>query len=225
MTPLSTTDYPGRLAAVIFCQGCPWRCGYCHNPHLIPASCGELDWKCVTDFLERRTGLLDAVVFSGGEPTLQHALHAAMREVRAMGYKIGLHTSGAYPTRLKKILPLLDWVGFDIKAPFACYAEITAVPGSGAKAMQSAQLLMASGVPHEFRTTIHPVKTTSSRINGIASDLDRLGANSWIIQEFRAQGCGEKSLRDLAGMPIPRDNLYRIDKDLPRLSILSRNPR
>ena len=72
LTPLSTTDYPGQLAAAVFCQGCPWRCGYCHNPHLIPATVKQgIDWVEVMRFLERRRGLLDAVVFSGGEPTLQ----------------------------------------------------------------------------------------------------------------------------------------------------------
>ncbi|MBI3069525.1 MAG: 4Fe-4S cluster-binding domain-containing protein, partial [Betaproteobacteria bacterium] len=69
LVPLTTTDYPGRLAAVVFCQGCPWRCGYCHNPHLLPARrTAPIAWHAVRDFLERRRGLLDAVVFSGGEP-------------------------------------------------------------------------------------------------------------------------------------------------------------
>ena len=80
LVPLSTTDYPDHLSAVVFCQGCPWRCAYCHNPHLLPRrSDSEIAWPDVLAFLDRRRGLLDAVVFSGGEPTLQRALPDAMR--------------------------------------------------------------------------------------------------------------------------------------------------
>ncbi|MBP8264734.1 MAG: anaerobic ribonucleoside-triphosphate reductase activating protein, partial [Pseudomonas sp.] len=93
--PLTTLDYPGRLACVLFCQGCAWRCRYCHNPGLIvPRGKDEKPWPEVLDFLRRRQGLLEAVVFSGGEPTLQAALPAAIAEVRELGFKIGLHTAG-----------------------------------------------------------------------------------------------------------------------------------
>src|SRR3954470_21541171 len=89
--PFSGIDYPHHLSAVVFCQGCPWRCGYCHNAHLQPAR-GESErtWDDVLAFLGRRRSLLDAVVFSGGEPTLQAGLGAAMQDVKAMGYKVGL---------------------------------------------------------------------------------------------------------------------------------------
>ena len=80
---LSACDWPGELAATVFCQGCPWSCGYCHNPHLIsPSTATAMDWPDVLSFLDSRRGLLDGVVFSGGEPTLQAGLPEAMREVR-----------------------------------------------------------------------------------------------------------------------------------------------
>ncbi|WP_295886335.1 anaerobic ribonucleoside-triphosphate reductase activating protein, partial [uncultured Thiohalocapsa sp.] len=95
LTPLTSLDYPGELAAVVYCRGCPWRCPYCHNADLQDAhGPSEPTWPEVLDFLARRRGLLDAVVFSGGEPTAQRALGAAMAEVRAMGFKVGLHTGG-----------------------------------------------------------------------------------------------------------------------------------
>ncbi len=124
--PFTLTDYPGALAAVVFCQGCPWRCGYCHNPHLIAAhGDDERDFARIVDWLGTRRGLLDAVVFSGGEPTAQAGLPAAIAAVRALGFKIGLHTGGAYPRRLAKVLPLVDWVGLDVKAPRAEYECVT----------------------------------------------------------------------------------------------------
>jgi pyruvate formate lyase activating enzyme len=164
LTPLSTADYPKHLSAVVFCQGCPWRCGYCHNPHLLPAErSGQIAWSNVLSFLDRRRGLLDAVVFSGGEPLAQSGLADAMHAARSMGFKIGLHTGGAYPERFAEVLPLVDWVGFDIKARFAEYRRITAVPGSGDRALASAMLLLGSGVEHEFRTTVHRAAGISRR--------------------------------------------------------------
>ncbi|GAO35279.1 radical SAM protein [Sulfuricella sp. T08] len=194
LTPLTSTDYPGCLAAVVFCQGCPWRCGYCHNPHLIPRDNGQLDWSAVMDFLRRRQGLLDAVVFSGGEPTLQDALQSAISEVRDLGFKIGLHTGGTYPSRLKELLPMLDWVGMDIKATTDDYARVTDTPGSAIKAWKSASLLLESGIPHEFRTTVHPLFHSQDSILRLAEELRGLGAKHYVLQEFRPQGCADEAV-------------------------------
>jgi len=195
-TPLSTTDWPGMLAAVVFCQGSPWRCGYCHNPDLIPArGDSEIPWADVLAFLRRRRGLLDAVVFSGGEPTAQAGLVDAVREVRALGFRIGLHTGGMYAQRLAEVLPLVDWVGLDVKAPFADYARITGAAGSGERALAGLQQVLASGVDHEIRTTVHPALLGDTAVIGLARDLADLGVKRYVIQAFRSQGCQDDSLR------------------------------
>ena len=195
LTPLSTTDWPGMLAAVVFCQGCPWRCGYCHNPGLIPArSDCEIPWEDVMAFLHRRQGLLDGVVFSGGEPTLQANLADAMREVRALGFKVGLHTGGAYPRRLAEVLPLVDWVGLDAKAPFTDYARITGIAGSGDQARSSLEQVLASGVDHEVRTTVHPALLGDAEVVTLAETLSACGVKRYVIQPFRSQGCGNAAL-------------------------------
>lgn len=209
LTPLTSTDYPGCLAAVVFCQGCPWRCGYCHNPHLIPRDNGQLDWPTVMDFLRRRQGLLDAVVFSGGEPTLQDSLLSAIGEVRDLGFKIGLHTGGTYPSRLQELLPSLDWVGLDIKAATEDYARVTATPGSGTKAMESASLLLASGLPHEFRTTVHPLYHTPDSLLKLAEELRGLGAKHYVLQEFRPQGCADDTVRTYPAQELLDDALCK----------------
>ena len=153
LTRCSASDYPGKLAAVVYCQGCAWRCGYCHNPHLRPArGAHEIPWRDVRAFLERRRGLLDAVVFSGGEPTQQPSLASAMREVRALGYLVGLHTAGIVPRRLAEVLPLVDWVAMDVKAPFAEHERVTGARGSARRAQMSRDLVRASGVASEFHT-------------------------------------------------------------------------
>ncbi|MEK8089689.1 anaerobic ribonucleoside-triphosphate reductase activating protein [Thermithiobacillus plumbiphilus] len=194
--PLSATDYPDVLAAVVFCQGCPWRCRYCHNPHLLaPRNAAEISWTVIRRFLEGRQGLLDAVVFSGGEPTLQLGLAAAMQEVRALGMRVGLHTAGAYPRRLAQLLPLLDWVGLDYKASHASYARITGLRGSGERVRESAKLLLASGVAHEFRMTVHPALLSVEEIGAATRELAALGARTFVLQAFRPQGCADASLR------------------------------
>jgi pyruvate formate lyase activating enzyme len=157
LTRCSASDYPGKLAAVVFCQGCAWRCSYCHNPELRSARRrAEMAWPEVLAFLGRRRGLLDAVVFSGGEPTQQLGLAQAMRDVRALGYLVGLHTAGVVPRRLAEVLPLVDWVAMDAKARFEDHERVTGVRGSGARARESRELIRASGVACEFHTVGAP---------------------------------------------------------------------
>lgn len=192
---LSTCDWPGELVATVFCQGCPWSCGYCHNPHLIPPSGShEIAWPEVLSFLDSRRGLLDGVVFSGGEPTLQAALPDAMHAVRELGFRIGLHTAGPYPTRLSAVLSLVDWIGFDIKAAFDDYARITGTAGSGFKAKASLLRVLEYGVACDFRTTVHDALLDRFDLARLASDLAALGVREHRLQRFRAAGCANASL-------------------------------
>lgn len=191
MTPLTTVDFPGQLAAVLFMQGCPWRCTYCHNPELLPARAGDgVAWDVVVDFLHRRRGLLDAVVFSGGEPTSQAALPDAIAHVRALGFRVGLHTGGMYPERLRQVLPLLDWVGLDIKGPAQHYDRITGRRRSAAPVREALECVLASGIDYECRTTWRPEVFPAADLYQLAEDLVGLGVATWILQECREQGRG-----------------------------------
>ncbi len=203
LVPFSATDLPGALAAVVFCQGCPWRCAYCHNPHLIPREAGDIPWAAVLDLLERRRGLLDGVVFSGGEPTLQAGLKDAMEAVRERGYRVGLHTAGPYPERLAAVLPWVDWVGFDVKAPFAAYSSVTGLPGSGEKARESLGLLLASGVAYEVRTTFHPALLDEAALEALMEELRSLGVARYALQAFRPPGCANETLCAAPLPPLP----------------------
>ena len=160
LQPFSTVDFPGQLAAVVFLQGCPWRCGYCHNPALQAKGPGEGPrWPVLRDWLQARRGRLDAVVFSGGEPSTDPALPAALSELRAMGYRLGLHTAGLAPKRLAELLPLLDWIGLDVKAApsdEALHERITGLAGGLRQVRESLALLQGSGIAYELRSTVHP---------------------------------------------------------------------
>ncbi len=195
LTKLSTCDWPGELVATIFCQGCPWVCGYCHNPHLIPpTSEATIPWAEVMDFLASRRGLLDGVVFSGGEPTLQAALPEAMRAVRALGFRIGLHSAGPYPGRLAQVLPLVDWIGFDVKAAFGEYQRVTGVAGSGAKGKASLLHVLKSGVACDIRTTVHDRLLDEAALLRLTGELEVLGVPAHRLQPFRATGCTNATL-------------------------------
>ncbi|MEW8506070.1 MAG: anaerobic ribonucleoside-triphosphate reductase activating protein [Candidatus Thiodiazotropha sp.] len=193
-TPMTTIDYPDHLSAVVFCQGCPLRCHYCHNPELQQRPGTEpLAWPDILDFLASRRGLLDAVVFSGGEPTLQRSLRQAVEEVGAMGYLIGLHTAGIYPENLRRLLPLVDWVGLDIKALAEDYAPLTGAPHSGEAAWRSARLLLASGVPHQIRTTLYPAIDNPGYRNRLRAELATLGELTHCWQPCR-EGPGNNTI-------------------------------
>ncbi|HLP43508.1 MAG TPA: anaerobic ribonucleoside-triphosphate reductase activating protein [Fibrobacteria bacterium] len=198
MVPFSTVDYPGKFAAVVFCQGCPWRCEFCHNPHLLPFQPAEArGWDSVQALLERRQGLLDAVVFSGGEPTAQADLPACAREARGMGYAVGLHTGGAFPERFQEVLPWIDWVGLDIKTNFEEYHRVTGAPASGDRALQCLRLLLDSGTAFECRTTLNPRMLTLDTVFELGRTLAGLGVRHYAVQAFRSEGCADASLAAL----------------------------
>ena len=189
LTPLSSCDWPGKLVATVFLQGCPWRCTYCHNPGLIePRTPGEVPWSRVRGLLSRRRGLLDGLVLSGGEPTRQAGLVAAAREVRSAGFGVGLHTSGAYPQRLAAVLPYVDWVGFDVKAPALLYRAITGTGASAGAAFTSLRLVLDAGVDVQVRTTVDPTVLSSGDIDELGVTLRKIGVREHVLQEVRPEG-------------------------------------
>ncbi len=225
IVPFTTTDFPGRLAAVLFVQGCPWRCGYCHNPHLIPAVADtglrEHTWAGVLRWLESRRGLLDGVVFSGGEPTAQRAIVEAIRDVRALGFQAGLHTAGMYPRRLAALLPDLDWVGLDVKAPRAGYEIVTGVAASGMAAFESLDLLRRASVEYEVRTTVHPVLTPPAALQMLARELAARGVARWTLQPFRPIGCEDETVVAAAprGMAVDAPLLAALGAHIPEIVV------
>ena len=198
LTRFSGADWPDHLAATVFLQGCPWDCVYCHNPDLIdPHSTGTIAWREVLAFLDERRTQLDGVVFSGGEPTMQTALVPAIDEARRLGIRVGLHTGGAFPSRLDSVLPQLDWVGLDIKASAADYATVTQRRGSGIHAWRSLRRLLDAAraragserpLEYEVRTTVHPTLTDASRLRLLGEQLLAEGVQWWALQCARAIG-------------------------------------
>lgn len=183
LTPFTTIDFPGRLAAVLFCQGCPWCCGYCHNPHLQPRAAAGISWQSVLDFVASRRGLLEGIVFSGGEPLWQRALGSAMHAIKGEGFAVALHTGGGSAGRMRAVLPHADWVGFDVKAPFGRYAEIAGVE-AGAQVRESLLALIDSRVEYEVRTTVDAILSLDD-LHRLADELSALQVPRWVLQKRR----------------------------------------
>lgn len=192
LVPYSSVDWPGQLAAVVFIGGCPWRCDYCHNPHLQQRHI-RYDWAQLLAWLPSRRGLLDAVVFSGGEPLSERQLPAMLNDVRALGFRLALHTAGIYPDRLAPILPLLDWVGLDIKSDAAGYDTLTGRGSSHIPVQRTLALLLASEVPFECRTTWHPSWLSEDRLLALAHTLADQGVGNYALQPVREGGLGRPS--------------------------------
>ena len=193
LVPLSAVDWPGRLVATVFCQGCPLRCPYCQNSSILdPTVPGAVPWGDVEDLLSRRRGLLDGVVFTGGEALRQEAVLDAMARVKAEGFMVGLHTAGVYPRRLEAALGHVDWVGLDIKALPEHYAQVVGRPNSAPKAWQCLQVLLetaADGGPDfEVRTTVVPGDVTADDAVEVARRVHEAGARVYALQQARGEG-------------------------------------
>jgi pyruvate formate lyase activating enzyme len=198
----SALDYPGKLSAVVFCQGCPLRCAYCHNQDFLdPSVSGSVSHESFLSFLTSRTGLLEAIVFSGGEPLLQQDLKELIELTKEFGYAVGIHTSGIIPNALESILPMLDWIGFDMKTRFESYENITSVPDSGKRAAESLNIILSSGIDYEVRTTYDSRNITDLDLVDMARTLSRYNVCKWIIQECIIRD-GTHSIH----LPLPPQN-------------------
>lgn len=156
----SLIDYPERTCAVIFTQGCNFKCPYCHNPELVlPESFkNPLPADKIISFLENRNGLLDGITVTGGEPTLQDDLLDFLGQLKQIGFLVKLDTNGSNPDVLSEIIRenLVDYIAMDIKAPFDKYHVLAGVKCNHNKIKKSIKLIEESGILYEFRTTIIP---------------------------------------------------------------------
>jgi len=194
----STVDWPGKLVAVVFAQGCPWRCSYCHNASMQDSQvAGTVEWSTVLAHLAHRVGQLDGVVFSGGEPTRQAALIPAMQQVRSLGFSVGMHSAGSYPARLREALGFVDWLGLDIKAMPEGYQDVTGKGAAGLKAWQSLEIALEWGGDLEVRLTVDPTTHTRESVLSVIKRVKAMGGPTPVLQEARAEGTSEEFQRAL----------------------------
>ena len=152
----SFSDYPAKTAAVVFTQGCNFRCPFCHNRSLLRINNeGALTEEYFFDFLKKRIELLDGVVISGGEPTLQANLPEFIATIKAIGFSVKLDTNGSNPAMVEKLISrdMIDYIAMDIKAPFEKYDALCGVEVDCTKVSRSISHIAKSDIDHHFRTT------------------------------------------------------------------------
>lgn len=180
----SLLDYPDKISAIVFTQGCNFNCGYCHNPELLNSKKDICSPDVFFEFLEKRKGKLDGVVITGGEATLQIDLLPFIKEIKSRGFLVKLDTNGYKPDVLKETLKFVDYVAMDIKAPLEKYSQITNTEVDTTKIKNSIELIMKSNVDYEFRTTVLKSQLTFEDFEQIAELIK--GAKRYYLQKFEA---------------------------------------
>ena len=183
MVKSSTVDCPKRLSAVLFTPMCNFDCFYCHNRHLLTDS--PVLPSCIVDeFLKKRIHFLDAIVISGGEPTLQEDLPEFLKYLKSLSYYVKLDTNGSNPDMLKKIIEdgCVDYIAMDYKAPVEMYEEICGKGTDGEKVLESLRIIMDSNVDYEVRTTAIPQISAKDAIK-MAKDIAVV--KSYVLQLYK----------------------------------------
>lgn len=196
LQPVSASDFPGRMAAIVFTQGCNFRCPFCHNSSLLPLDGDRLiGEEQVFDFLHQRRNLLEGVVITGGEPCLQEDLARFCRRVKGMGFKVKLDTNGSRPEVLAELLAegLVDFIAMDIKAPLSRLHALTGTTSQALRIQRSISLIAESGIDHLFRTTNVSPLLTSEDHRSIKNMVPP--GSPHVVQPFVAQNAMADFLR------------------------------
>ncbi|HUI69149.1 MAG TPA: anaerobic ribonucleoside-triphosphate reductase activating protein [Spirochaetia bacterium] len=206
---VSLTDYPDRLSAVIFTQGCNFRCPYCHNPELVEPHLyrDPIPEDDVVAFLESRLGRLKGVVVTGGEPTIHHDLLRLLRRIRRLGLFIKLDTNGSAPHALEQLIAerLLDYVAVDIKSSVDSYSRATGVFVRTEDIRESVEMVISSGLRHELRMTFLESFVPLDELRSVA-DLAR-GCGLFLVQPFEPSKTLDPRL-----LKLPRPSLEKLER-------------
>ncbi|MFA5184482.1 MAG: anaerobic ribonucleoside-triphosphate reductase activating protein [Patescibacteria group bacterium] len=195
---LTLLDYPDHLAAIIFTQGCNFRCHFCYNPLLVLLHQGKdekikkekglspLSPQNLFPFLTERFGRLEGVVITGGEPTLHPDLPEFIKAIKDIGYLVKLDTNGTNPNMLSRLIKakLIDYIAMDLKAPLDKYETVVGAPVNCKDLQKSVKIIMASGLPYEFRTTVVPGLLERDDFAKMGEIIK--GASKWYLQNFKS---------------------------------------
>ncbi len=186
----SLIDYPGNICLTVFTGGCNYRCPFCQNADLVlsPEKLESIPLAAVLNEAKKRSGMIDGVAITGGEPLMNPDIRELILPIRKMGLKVKLDTNGAYPELLSQILSegILDYVAMDIKSSQKKYGQASGTKGAFDAAKKSAEILRASTIDYEFRTTAVPGLVEEEDIVEIGEWLK--GAKNYYLQQFVPDG-------------------------------------
>jgi len=186
---MTLMDYPQVVSCIIFTQGCNFRCPFCHNSSLVDGVYeNEITETEILDFLEKRKGLLDGVVISGGEPLLHSEIYSFIKKVKELGFLVKLDTNGSNPDLLKKLVEekLVDYVAMDIKNSPEEYSLASGTEKFLDKITESKDFLLQNLVDYEFRTTIIKGIHTKDSLLSAAKWIS--GAKRYFLQNYKDSG-------------------------------------
>jgi pyruvate formate lyase activating enzyme len=202
-------DFPGKIATILFTQGCDFRCPYCHNRGLWPRKTeSPVEWETIFEFLKTRRGKLDGVVISGGEPTLHGDLPEVLAKIHELGFATKLDTNGHRPDVLEGLFKanLFDFVAMDLKHLPAHYAEACGTNVLIKNILRSVELIKKSSIDHEFRTTVVPGLHRLEDLPALAPIVQ--GARRFTLQNFVPTHAADGTFR--ARKPFARTELEEL---------------
>lgn len=208
---VSFIDFPGKVCSIIFTVGCNFRCPYCHNYRLVLEeeikNLSLIPVDEVFRYLEKRKRKINAVEFTGGEPTLQSDILEIMNRIKQLGLAIKLDTNGTNPNILEKAIEedLVDYIAMDIKAPLERYSELTGVNVDIGLIQESIEIIKHSTIEYEFRTTAYPLLGMEDFVK--IGELIK-GAKKYVIQQFNSV---DTLIKD-PPKPYPKKKLYEFAK-------------
>ena len=203
----SLIDFPGLVSCVLFVPGCNYNCFYCHNRSLIDGTAEILSPEYVKDFLEKRAGLLDGVVLSGGEPTLQPDLKPYLGWIKSLGYKLKLDSNGSRPDVISGLLSenTCDYYAIDYKAPSLKYSEFCGERSDAKAVLETISILKNSGADFEVRTTVFPQLSKEDLIT-MAKELPALPR--YVLNPYRMPEKYEESKKEnVTAKPYTKNEL------------------
>ncbi len=191
LQPLSLLDYPGIICSIVFTQGCPFRCVYCHNPELIPAQAPDankvLKEEDVLEHLNRRKKIVEGVCITGGEPTVHPDLPDFIRKVKRLGMLVKLDTNGLTPRMIEQLIKerLVDFFAMDLKHTWERYSEVIGINQKNVidNCRETFRLIQDSSIPHEFRTTVYSGFHGKEDLEEIAGQLRE--GERYALQDIR----------------------------------------
>lgn len=189
--PLSLLDYPGIICSIVFTQGCPFRCAYCHNPELIPTQASDtssvLKEEAVLEQLNRRKHIVEGICITGGEPTVHPDLPDFIKKVKRLGMLIKLDTNGLTPRMIEKLIKerSVDFFAMDLKHTWERYSEVIGINQKNVinNCRETFHLIQNSSIPHEFRTTVYSGFHKKEDLEEIAGQLQE--GEHYALQEIR----------------------------------------
>lgn len=232
----SLIEWPGKISSVIFVPGCNFRCPFCHNAELIsPERVRKIllcDEKEIMADLKKRKDWIDAVVVTGGEPTLQKDLFKFLKNLKQLKLLTMVHTNGTNPKLVSELIKekLVDYWGMDLKGDLEDYDKFIGGVGDVGGVEKSIEQIINSGVDYEFRTTVVPTlhnkenliklaEQLRTTVYGLQSTVDgrqkTVDGPRWFLQQFRPMNCFDTKFLKIK--PFSKEEMMTFQKELQKI--------